>query len=205
MPTWTSSFADPATLGWVVSFSGVGMLAGGVAMGVWGGPRRRILGVLGFQLLSGVALFAAALPATPGMLAGAAFVFMFAMPVMVGSAQAIWQVKVPAGVQGRVFAVRRMVSLSAPPVAALLAGPLADGVFEPAMASSGALADSVGRVLGTGPGRGIALLFVVLGILAALNVLLAWLSPRIRNVEDDLPDALRPEPVGRRPDAVPLH
>jgi len=192
------SFADAATLGWVVSFSGVGMLAGGVMMGVWGGPRRRILGVLGFQLLTGVALFAAALPAGVDMLACAAFVFMFAIPAMAGSAQAIWQVKVPLGLQGRVFAVRRMVTLSAPPVAALLAGPLADGIFEPAMAPAGVLAGSVGRVLGTGPGRGIALLFVVLGALAGLNVLLAWLSPRIRNVEAELPDALRPESMTSR-------
>ncbi|WP_240359914.1 MFS transporter [Pyxidicoccus trucidator] len=198
------SFADAATLGGVVSFSGVGMLTGGVVMGIWGGPRRRILGVLGFQLLTGVALFAAALPANASTLACAAFVFMFASPAMVGNAHAIWQVKVPPEVQGRVFAVRRMVTLSAPPVAALLAGPLADGLFEPAMAPSGALADSVGRVLGTGPGRGIALLFVVLGALAILNVLLAWLSPRIRNVEEELPDALRPEPAtAHRPPHTP--
>ncbi|MCE9667442.1 MFS transporter [Myxococcus stipitatus] len=189
------SFADASRLGWVMSIAGVGMLAGGVMMGAWGGPRKRILGMLGFQLLSGLALFGAALPASPGMVAGAAFVFMFCVPVIAGCSHAIWQSKVPVGLQGRVFAVRRMVALSAPPLAALLAGPLADKLFEPWMSTDGALASSAGRILGTGPGRGIALLYVTLGVLSAINVLVAWLSPRVRNVEEDLPDALPGAPA----------
>jgi predicted MFS family arabinose efflux permease len=188
------SFADASTLGWIVSFSGVGMLSGGLLMGAWGGPRRRVTGMLGFRLLCGLALLIAALPANALLVAGGAFAFMFTIPVILGCSQAIWQSKVPPGLQGRVFAVRRMVALSAPPAAALLAGPLADGLFEPWMSPEGALASSAGQVLGTGPGRGIALLFVVLGVLSGVNVLVAWLSPRVRNVEDELPDALHKPP-----------
>ncbi|HZI15925.1 MAG TPA: MFS transporter [Myxococcus sp.] len=192
------SFADTATLGWVVSFSGLGMLSGGLVMGAWGGPRRRVTGMLGFRLLCGSALFVAALPVDALLVAGAAFAFMFTIPVILGCSQAIWQSKVPSGLQGRVFAVRRMIALSAPPAAALLAGPLADGLFEPWMSPTGALASSAGQVLGTGPGRGIALLFVVLGVLSAVNVLVTWLSPHVRNVEDELPDAVHkaPSPEG---------
>lgn len=188
------SFTDAATLGWVVSCSGMGVLVGAALMSAWGGPRRRILGVLGFELLAGLALFAAAMPPDARVVAGAAFVFMFTTPGVIGCSQSIWQCKVPAELQGRVFAVRRMMALSTPPVAALLAGPLAERLFEPWMAPGGALAGSLGGVLGTGPGRGIALLYLVLGVLAVLNVLVAWLSPRVRGVEDELPDALRAPP-----------
>jgi DHA3 family macrolide efflux protein-like MFS transporter len=184
------SFADPQTLGWVVTCSGLGMLAGGLVMGAWGGPKRRIRGILGFNLLAGVALLAAALPASAVVVAGGAFVFMSTIPMVMGCSNAIWQSKVPPAVQGRVFAMRRMMALTAPPVGALFAGPLADTFFEPWMASGGALADSFGRVLGTGDGRGIALLYVTLGALLWVNVLVAWMSPRVRAVEEELPDTL---------------
>ncbi|RKG71253.1 MFS transporter [Corallococcus sp. CA054B] len=189
------SFASPSTLGWVVTCAGSGMLFGGVTMGVWGGPKRRVLGLLGANLVAGMALWAAAMPASVFLFAGAAFVFMFTSPVATGSSQAIWQTKVPPAIQGRVFATRRMLALAAPPLAALLAGPLADRVFDPWMARDGLLADSVGRLLGTGPGRGIALLYVILGLLLVVSVLAACLSPRIRAVEDELPDALLPPPT----------
>ncbi|NVJ05292.1 MFS transporter [Myxococcus sp. AM001] len=188
------SFTDPATLGLVVSCSGVGMVAGGITMGVWGGPKRRIFGVLGAELVAGLALLAAALPASVFVVACAAFVFMFTAPVAMGCSQAIWQSKVPPAIQGRVFSTRRMLALIAPPIAALLAGPLTDRLFDPWMAQDGALASTFGQVLGTGPGRGIALLYVVLGIMLAGSVLLTGSSPRVRGVEDELPDALLPTP-----------
>ena len=171
----------------------MGMMIGSIAMGVWGGPRRRMLGVIGFHVLAGVSLLAACLPPHVVLLGGAVFFFLFSVPVVSSCAQAIWQTKVPADMQGRVFAVRRMVALVSPPVAALVAGPLADRYFEPWMAPGGALAGTVGRVMGTGPGRGIALLLVVLGTVILVNAVTAWLSPAMRNVEEELPDTL-PEP-----------
>jgi len=69
-----------------------------------------------------------------------------------------------------------------------LAGPLCDRVFEPIMAPDGMLASSVGRWLGTGPGRGAALQFVVLGVLLVLSVLAGYAYRPLRRIEDDLPD-----------------
>ncbi|WP_255415255.1 MFS transporter [Vitiosangium sp. GDMCC 1.1324] len=195
------SFANVSTLGMVMSFAGVGMAAGGVLMSVWGGPKRRIHGVLGFHMLSAFALFAAALPPTAPLVAGGAFVYLLCSPVIISSMQTIWQSKVPPGLQGRVFSVRRMLSQAAPPIAALLSGPLSDQVFEPLLAPGGALAGSIGRVMGTGTGRGIALLFVVLGFIILAQTLLSYLSPRIRNIEDELPDVLA-DP-GTPPDVLP--
>jgi hypothetical protein len=59
---------------------------------------------------------------------------MFMEPMMNASSQAIWQSKVAPDVQGRVFGVRRMIAWSAQIVGPLLAAPLADHVFKPAMA-----------------------------------------------------------------------
>ena len=109
--------------------------------------------------------------------------------IVTGCSQAIWQTKVEPDVQGKVFAARMMIGTAATPVAYACAGPLADRVFGPLMVPGGALAGSVGRLLGVGPRSGIALLFVVLGILALLVTAAGYLSPSVRHLEDRLPDA----------------
>ncbi len=79
------------------------------------------------------------------------------------------------------------------PVAYLVAGPLSDRVFEPLMAADGPLAGSVGRLIGTGPGRGIALLYIIMGFITLLATLRIYLYPRVRNIENEMPDALPDE------------
>lgn len=58
------------------------------------------------------------------------------------------------------------------------------------MAEGGALAGSVGRLLGTGPGRGIGLIVVVTGLIVAVAPLIAAAIRPIRRVELELPDAV---------------
>ncbi|RKG91294.1 MFS transporter [Corallococcus terminator] len=188
-------FTDVSTLGVIGSVAGAGALVGAIGMGVWGGPKNVLHGILGFSLLSGLVLFMAAPVLSVPLVATAAALYMFTMPPMMAGSQALWQRKVPADLQGRASAVKRTVLLCVPPLAALMAGPLADGLFEPAMAKEGALANSMGRLLGVGPGRGIALLFIGLGLLTIVNVVVAWLNPRVRHLDREIPDALPDIPV----------
>jgi DHA3 family macrolide efflux protein-like MFS transporter len=183
-------FSDLHVLGGVMSFAGLGMVTGSVLLLVWGGPRHgRIRAVLCFALLESVSmLLLGVLRPSALLVAACAFGVLFATPLIVGCGQTLWQRKVPAAIQGRVFGIRFMVAQGVVPLAFLLAGPLADHVFEPLMKHQGPLSSSIGVVLGTGPGRGIALLFVVLGMLSILGVLLAASSPRLRHIEDELPD-----------------
>jgi uncharacterized protein (DUF58 family) len=76
------------------------------------------------------------------------------------------------------------------PFAFAIAGPLADRVFEPLMAPGGGLAGSVGALIGVGKGRGVGLLFIVLGLFVLLVVLLSALSPRLWKIESEIPDAV---------------
>jgi hypothetical protein len=184
---------SPEMLGYLVSIVGVGMLLGTLVMSAWGGPRRRIHGVLGFLMLSG--FFGALLGVSPliPVIAVAGFGLMFTMPIINGSSQAIWQSKVDPDVQGRVFAVRRMIAWSMIPLAYIVAGPLADRVFIPLLLEGGALADSVGQVIGVGPGRGTGLMFIVTGLISIAVAALGYLNPHVRNVEDELPDVQDPD------------
>jgi MFS transporter, DHA3 family, macrolide efflux protein len=183
------SFATPAVLGPVLSVAGAGMLVGGVAMSAWGGPRRRVVGIFVPLLVQVAALLAGSLRPSAPLIAGAAFVFMLGFPIINACSQAIWQTKVAPDVQGRVFAIRQMVALSAIPLAQLLAGPLSDRVFRPLLVAGGPLAGSVGRVLGVGPARGIALLFMALAMVNLLVLARTWSNPQVRRVDEEIPDA----------------
>jgi DHA3 family macrolide efflux protein-like MFS transporter len=184
------SFASKQVLATVLSVSSAGLLAGSVVMTITGGPRPRIHGVLAFGLLFGAGLALVGLRPSPPLIAGALFVVMLGAPIINGSSQAIWQVKVPPDVQGRVFAVRRLIAQFTAPLGFIGAGALADRVFEPLLAEGGALAGSAGRVLGVGPGRGIGLIYVTIAVLPILVSLWGYAQPRLRRVEEELPDAL---------------
>ena len=188
------SFASPAVLGTVMTTAGLGMFAGSAAMSVWGGPKRRVRGIVFFLGLGGLALLPAALPPSAALIACGAFLFLLGVPIASGCTQAILQTKVNPEVQGRVFAFTGMLVGAAMPVAYLVSGPIADRVFEPLLAVGGPLAGSLGKLMGVGPGRGIALAFVTAGLMLVAVAAAGYLHPRVRRVEDELPDAT-PEPI----------
>lgn len=182
------SFTTPVALGTILSLGSLGMLAGGIVMSTWGGPSRKIHGVLGAGLLLGVALIAIGLRPSAWLVTSAFFVCMACAPFINASSQAIWQSKTPPDLQGRVFAIRMMIAWSCMPLGYLISGPLADRVFEPLLRPGGGLADSVGRIIGAGQGRGIAFLFMLVGILPILASVWGYLAPRVKFVEQELPD-----------------
>jgi len=186
------SFASAAALGMILSIAGAGMVVGSLVMSGWGGPKRRVNAVLGFEMLAGASIVLAGIGRSAALVAVATFVFSFSVATTLACSQAIWQSKIEPGVQGRVFAVRRMIAWSILPFAYVIAGPLADKVFTPLLVVGGPLAGTVGRVIGVGPGRGIGLLFVVMGTFVVLISAVGFLFPRLRLVEQELPDIVVP-------------
>lgn len=178
---------NTVALGLVGSAFDLGMLAGGAVMAGWGGPRNRVLGLIGGSVLlalGGEVLFG--LGRTLPLWLLAAFLGPFFIPIRLGSSQSLWQAKVAPELQGRVFAVRRAISQITFPLGLLLVGPLADDVATPAM--RGSLGHALQPVFGSGPGRGYALTMVLLGLFTALVYLLGVLLPAVRSVQRDLPD-----------------
>jgi DHA3 family macrolide efflux protein-like MFS transporter len=176
-------------LGSIMSAVGIGGLIGSIVLTVWGGPKRKVHGVLfGMAALSLFGALFFGLGQGVYVWALTSFLGMVFLPIVNGSSQAIWQAKVAPDVQGRVFATRLLIAQISIPLAMVLTGPLADWVFEPAMKEGGSLTTAFGWLIGTGPGAGMALMFVITGILGALVSLVAYLIPVIRNAEDILPD-----------------
>ncbi len=183
------SFGSATSLGIVNTAMVAGSLIGSLVLTAWGGPQNRVAGILLFLLLQAPLLLLGALKPNVMLIAVACFIFALLSPLIGGLSQAIWQSKVAHDIQGRVFAMRGLIASSTAPLAFLLAGPLADRVFGPLMVPGGALADTVGRIIGVGKGRGVVLLFMTLGLVLILVVVLASLNPRLRKVESELPDA----------------
>jgi MFS transporter, DHA3 family, macrolide efflux protein len=182
------SFTDTKVLGIVMSLGGSGWLFGSIAMTIWGGMKRRVNGIFIFEFLLGFAILIMGLRPEPILITIAAFIGFFSMPIIIGSSHTIWQNKVAPDLQGRVFAMRGMISWLSFPLAYLCAGPLADKVFEPIMVKGSFLANSLGNIIGVGSGRGIGLLFIVMGFLMMTITIVAYRYPRLRLVEDELPD-----------------
>ena len=178
--------------GTVQTAGAIGGIAGGILMSAWGGFRRRIHGVLAGWIYSGI--FGTCilginfgLPAwVAGMVLGS-----LAIPLINGSNQAIWQSKVAPDLQGRVFSARRLIAWFTNPISPIIAGTLADLVFEPAMQQPGALASTFGWLVGTGPGAGMGLLMIFCGLAMSLVGLLGYFVRHIRCAEDLLPDQVQ--------------
>ena len=180
----------PDVVGYVESIGGLGMGISTLVMSAWGGPKRRILGIFAAESVSGIAAIFMGLRPSIVLIAAAMFGMHLFFPTSNANSQAIWQSKVAQDVQGRVFAIRRMIAFSIEPIAVILAGPLAERVFEPLMLPGGGLAGIFGDVLGTGPGRGIGLMFVLAGVLYVLASSVILIHPRIRRVEIELEDVV---------------
>lgn len=184
------SFDTAQTLGTLNSISGVGLLAGSLVMSAWGGPKDRVRGILGFSMIVSLSLILIGLTPKVLIIAPALFAIYFAIPLTNSCSQALWQTKIAPEVQGRVFSLRRMVSGAMAPISFAVAGRIADKWFEPMFVSGGVLSDTVGRVIGVGPGRGMAFIFVLCGSIALILQLTAFRIPILRRAESNVPDAI---------------
>ncbi|MGA8116197.1 MAG: amino acid adenylation domain-containing protein, partial [Actinocatenispora sp.] len=190
-------FSTVGTVGTLLVVAGAGSIVGGLVISLWGGPARVMAGVLGSTVVGGAAIAAVGLRPTVPLIGAALFVYLLSAAVFQGCYATMVQLRVPPLLQGRVFAFVQMVSLGAAPLAYVAAGPLGERVFEPLLARGGPLAGTVGAVIGTGPGRGIALMYVLAGLAIVALTVAARRRPALWNLERALPEEPTPPgPVG---------
>ena len=113
-------------LGWMTAAFGVGMLAGGITLGVWGGFRRRILTSLAGIVGLGLVVTFLGVASTWSAAVGALLMVGFMATMANGPIQAVLQATVAPEYQGRVFTLYGSVATIATPVGLLLAAPLAE-------------------------------------------------------------------------------
>jgi hypothetical protein len=81
------------------------------------------------------------------------------------------------------------------PLAGPANGPIIQYVFKPLLTGHGALASALGPAFRVGPGRGIGLLFVLIGLAMVITTLAGAVNPRLRAVEDTAPPVPVAEPA----------
>ncbi|RPJ20093.1 MAG: MFS transporter [Chloroflexi bacterium] len=157
---------NESVLATVQSTGAIGGVAGGVILSLWGGTKRRIhnvliggvgaclLGILWLGLSSAIFFWAVG-----------SFFFAFFEPFVEGGNIAIWQTKVEADVQGRVFSARHLLVQIPYLLGILLAGYLAE-------------ASPISSVL------------IFAGIAGALVFLFGYLFSHVRDAEALLPDPM---------------
>ncbi|MFB2981900.1 MFS transporter [Microseira sp. BLCC-F43] len=191
------SFASTQALGTISSIASSGMLVSSFIMSLWGGPQRQMNIIFTSMFFFGLFYVLAGLRPNPILFTISDFFIFFIIPIVNGAIQVIYQKKVAPEVQGKVFAFRIAVTQGFLPLSYLIAGPLADRFFEPLMAADGLGAANIGNIIGVGHGRGIGLMFVIMGIFSIIFTFIAYLYPRLRLLEDELPDTI---PLFDQPD-----
>ena len=194
--------------GSVQSIGAVGGIVGGILMSTWGGFKKHTWGVLFGWIGAGILGFTL-FGLGRGLVIWAIAFFINALlgPIINGSNQAIWQAKVAPDLQGRVFSARRLIAWFTTPISPLIGGLTADYILEPAMTEGGSLTSTFGWLVGTGPGAGMSLIIILMGMLTAVVGVLGYLNPKVRNAEELLPDhgqdAKKPEALSAEPVTEP--
>ncbi|MFI7491735.1 amino acid adenylation domain-containing protein [Micromonospora echinaurantiaca] len=191
------SFGTATQVAQVALAEACGAVAGGVLMSIWGGPRhRRMIGVLIGNLGTAVGCVLIGLDASVAMICVGAFWLAMAMTTAQSIYATIVQVKVPQRFHGRVFSLNQTISWSTLPIGFALLAPGATALFEPMLAPGGALAGSVGAVIGTGEGRGIGFAYVCFGAALVLVTLGGFAIRLLRRFDVEVPDSLPDDLIG---------
>ncbi len=128
------------------------------------------------------------------LLVGGCFIWMLLMPYAEAAEHTTLQKVVPLERQGRVFGFAQSIEQAASPLTAFLIGPYTQFVVIPFM-TDGAGAQAIGGWFGTGPARGIALVFTVAGLVGVGATLLAFASRPYRQLSARYLETPDPEPV----------
>jgi DHA3 family macrolide efflux protein-like MFS transporter len=117
-------------LSWVESAMGVGMIAGGALLGIWGGFKRKILTSMVGLMGMGVGTLVLALAPSSAMslaVVGALLVGLMT-PITMGPFFAVIQSTVEPDMQARVFSLLSSVGTAMVPIGLMIAGPISDKI-----------------------------------------------------------------------------
>jgi len=119
---------DVLKLGWLNSAFGIGIIAGGLILGVWGGFKKRIYTVIMAISIEGVSAVIFGFTTAGSFFLGLSCAFLLGTGIAManGPLTAIFQSVIPHDIQGRVFTIMGAISAAATPLGLAIAGPLAD-------------------------------------------------------------------------------
>ncbi|MET8867454.1 MFS transporter [Nonomuraea sp. NPDC004580] len=170
-----------------------GFIAGGLLVSRTGLGRNPVKVLLLVNLvLWGVTLLFP-LRSSIVLLAVGMYAYMLLVPYAEAAEQTILQKVVPYERQGRVFGFAQSVEQAASPLTAFLISPIAQFVVIPFM-TDGAGARTIGDWFGTGTDRGLALIFMAVGVIGLIATAVALRSRPYRRLSHRITLPADPEP-----------
>jgi MFS family permease len=180
------AITDVKTLGIVESVSAAGMLAGGLILGVCTVTRKYVTQLVAALVSAGLFIALLGLTVNIFVIAVCAFLFFMSLPFANTSADVLIRANISGETQGRAWGLIGALSQFGYAAAYAVSGVLADHVFNPLFREKGALSPSIGRIIGVGEGRGIALMLIVSGVLLTVSAVIMGKIPSIRALEEAL-------------------
>lgn len=172
--------ANEKTLGTILSISAIGMLLGSLFIGIFNIKKNysNILAIgLGF---TGLFFSLMGLTTNIYVITVTGFLFFSTLPFVNTSADVLIRRNIENEKQGRAWGIIGIISQLGYVFAYALSGVLADYIFNPMLRDGGLLTSTVGRIVGTGQGRGVGLLFIVSGIFI---VILSFIISKIKSLK----------------------
>ncbi len=168
---------------WGLLFGGISLafIAGGMAVARFGLGSRPLRLILLGNLVNWVVCTVFTLRSSIVLLVIGMTLWLALIPLIEAAEQTVLQRSIPFERQGRVFGFAQLVENAAAPVTAFMIGPLAETTVMPFM-TDGSGADAIGSWFGTGPDRGLALMFTLAGLVGVVATLAAFASRSYRDL-----------------------
>ncbi|MBW9147187.1 MFS transporter [Clostridium sp. CM028] len=177
------SFASEKTTGILQTVVACGMMVSSIMIGSGILKSKYVNVMVASFIASGITMagFGATTSMTVIIISG--FLFFASLPYATASIDVLIRKSIDNDKQGRAWGLISLISQLGYVIAYILAGVLADYVFNPALVEGGVLADTVGKVIGTGETRGIGFLLILAGIGLVITALIVSKSKTIRGMD----------------------
>jgi MFS transporter, DHA3 family, macrolide efflux protein len=172
--------------GVVLAVMNAGMIAGSLVISARGRIGSRMHTVMFAIVAAGLFIGLAGVARNAPTIGASLFLLSFALAFTNAPFWSMLQAKIAPDLQGRVFAAYMQVAMLLQPLAFVMAGPLADRVFEPARREP--VWQSIVWLVGDRPGAGMGMMFVIAGALILALSLAVYAVPAVRHLETELPD-----------------
>lgn len=167
--------------GIVFGVAGTGFIIGGILIAKFGLGKKPIKTLLIAVIIMGLIGAFFTIRESWILFVAGMWLYMVLIPVIEAAEQTVIQKVVPYQKQGRVFGFAQALESAAAPITAFLVAPLAEFVVIPYVDSEQGAAQ-FDWLLGQGDSRGIALVFLISGLVIAVVALLAFFSKTYRRI-----------------------
>ena len=181
MDAYGLSIVSVQTWGFLWGFISLAFIAGGLVVAKFGLGRNALRVVLIGNLVNWAVCSVFAVRSSIVMLTIGMVIWLALIPVIEAGEQTVLQRSIPFQRQGRVFGFAQLVENAASPLTAFLMAPLAETVFMPYM-TDGRGVELIGDWFGTGPERGIGLMFTLAGVIGVIVTVVALFSRSYRRL-----------------------